>query len=259
MTKIDIDVDSVTTALAKGNFEIEDNPYSALKSISSYVNSVYNALGKIEESWESVASKVGLYVEDFRGILLPELEMPSTDYLDSGELRDNSGNLYGGYYSGSSGGGSSKPEEKIAIISLDSTDAKINVLNSPTDTDNVVSTLSRGDKVKIIEDSENSEWIKVELVNGKVGYIQKSYANVVPSTSRIANVNISVSMGSLDVRNLPSSSDNSLVVNHLMNDEVVEVIGQSEVNGWTKIKFNGIERYVQSQYLDIQEELWEDR
>ena len=125
----------------------------------------------------------------------------------------------------------------------------LNVRSGPSTSNSIIGSLKQNDKVEVI--SESNGWSKIKF-NGKEGYVSSIYLkdsdsgntgggseNPNPSNNKI------VTATSLNVRSGPSTSDS--VIGSLRQNEVVEVI--SESNGWSKIKFNGKEGYVSSDYL----------
>ena len=129
------------------------------------------------------------------------------------------------------------------------TATSLNVRSGPSTSNGVIGSLKQNDKVEVI--SESNGWSKVKF-SGKEGYVSSTYLkdsdggntgggseNPNPSNNKI------VTATSLNVRSGPSTSSSK--IGSLRQNEVVEVI--SESNGWSKIKFNGKEGYVSSDYL----------
>ena len=129
------------------------------------------------------------------------------------------------------------------------TATSLNVRSGPSTSNGVIGSLKQNDKVEVI--SESNGWSKIKF-NGKEGYVSSTYLkdsdggntgggseNPNPSNNKI------VTSTSLNVRSGPSTSSSK--IGSLRQNEVVEVI--SESNGWSKIKFNGKEGYVSSDYL----------
>ncbi|MEK4440936.1 SH3 domain-containing protein [Niallia sp. FSL K6-0077] len=116
----------------------------------------------------------------------------------------------------------------------------LNVRVGPSISTSVVTTLKAGEKVSVL--SETNGWSKVD-VDGKIGYVSSSYLRT-KQESFVKYVSIDPS-STLNVRESASTKAN--VVTKLKNNTKVEVI--SESNGWAKIKVNGINGYVSSQYI----------
>ena len=161
-------------------------------------------------------------------------------YVSSAYLKDSNG--------GNTGGGSENPNPtpgKTKVVTATS----LNVRSGPSTSNSVIGSLKQNDKVEVI--SESNGWSKVKF-SGKEGYVSSTYLkdsdggntgggseNPNPSNNKI------VTATSLNVRSGPSTSSSK--IGSLRQNEVVEVI--SESNGWSKIKFNGKEGYVSSDYL----------
>ncbi|MDV8110457.1 SH3 domain-containing protein [Bacillus sp. BAU-SS-2023] len=159
-------------------------------------------------------------------------------YVSSTYLKDSDG--------GNTGGGSENPNPSNNKIV---TATSLNVRSGPSTSNGVIGSLKQNDKVEVI--SESNGWSKIKF-NGKEGYVSSAYLkdsdggntgggseNPNPSNNKI------VTATSLNVRSGPSTSSSK--IGSLRQNEVVEVI--SESNGWSKIKFNGKEGYVSSDYL----------
>ncbi|QJX61695.1 SH3 domain-containing protein [Niallia circulans] len=116
----------------------------------------------------------------------------------------------------------------------------LNVRVGPSISTSVVTTLKAGEKVSVL--SETNGWSKVD-VDGKIGYVSSSYLRT-KQESFVKYVSIDPS-STLNVRESASTKAN--VVTKLKNNTKVEVI--SESNGWAKIKVNGKNGYVSSQYI----------
>ncbi|MGL5650263.1 MAG: SH3 domain-containing protein [Paraclostridium sp.] len=161
-------------------------------------------------------------------------------YVSSDYLKDSDG--------GNTGGGSENPNPtpgKTKVVTATS----LNVRSGPSTSNGVIGSLKQNDKVEVI--SESNGWSKIKF-NGKEGYVSSTYLkdsdggntgggseNPNPSNNKI------VTATSLNVRSGASTSSSK--IGSLRQNEVVEVI--SESNGWSKIKFNGKEGYVSSDYL----------
>ena len=161
-------------------------------------------------------------------------------YVSSTYLKDSD--------DGDTGGGSENPNPtpgKTKVVTATS----LNVRSGPSTSNSIIGSLKQNDKIEVI--SESNGWSKVKY-SGKEGYVSSTYLKDSdggntgggsetpnPSNSKI------VIATSLNVRSGPSTSSSK--IGSLRQNEVVEVI--SESNGWSKIKFNGKEGYVSSDYL----------
>jgi mannosyl-glycoprotein endo-beta-N-acetylglucosaminidase len=116
----------------------------------------------------------------------------------------------------------------------------LNVRVGPSVNTNIVTTLNNGTKVNVL--SETNGWSKVN-VDGKTGYVSSTYL-ITKQENSIKYVSINPS-SSLNVRE--SASTKAKVLTKLKQNTKVEVV--SESNGWSKIKVNGINGYVASEYI----------
>ena len=117
---------------------------------------------------------------------------------------------------------------------------KLNVRSRASSSASVVTTLSRGSYVTLIERS--GSWWKVEYAKGTYGYCHSDYITPVygvPATIKIQS-------GSLNVRSGPGTSYS--VAGSLAKGETV--IAFSTVSGWSHILYHGTKTgYVSAQYL----------
>ena len=116
----------------------------------------------------------------------------------------------------------------------------LNVRVGPSVNTNIVTTLNNGTKVNVL--SETNGWSKVN-VDGKTGYVSSTYL-ITKQENSIKYVSVNPS-SSLNVRE--SASTKAKVLTKLKQNTKVEVV--SESNGWSKIKVNGINGYVASEYI----------
>ena len=127
------------------------------------------------------------------------------------------------------------------------TATSLNVRSGPSTSYGTVGSLKKNEKVEVI--SESNGWSKINF-KGKEAYVSSAYlknddgGSVTPDPEPDTNLK-SVTATSLNVRSGPSTSHS--VVGSLKQNEVVEVM--SESNGWSKIKFKGLDGYVSSTYL----------
>jgi len=101
--------------------------------------------------------------------------------------------------------------------------------------------LDKGIKVNYISQSGN--WTKVEY-NSKTGYIYSDYLKEEQSTSTTSTMYVTPDSG-LNVRKGPGTSYAKIKT----LSKGTEVTVYSTINGWSKIKANGVEGYVSSEYL----------
>jgi mannosyl-glycoprotein endo-beta-N-acetylglucosaminidase len=135
-------------------------------------------------------------------------------------------------------------------VKLDS--GSLNMRNGASTSSSVIVKLAKGTQVKVL--SESAGWAKIE-VYGKTGFVSSTYlskenpSTVVKPTEAPAPTTIkyvNVSPGSnLNVRKSPSATSGILT----KLQAGTEVTLYSEANGWAKIKVNGVDGYVSSEYL----------
>ncbi len=160
----------------------------------------------------------------------------------------------GGSSSGGSSGSTSTPtktptseqESKTGLVSIKYSNSNLNVRKTPEMSDsNIIGTLDRGTVINVINDDGKSEFVQIKLENGDIAYVAREYISFPSNPSSISRVTTQDPSGNLNVRLSP----NGEIVDFLKNQASVEVIGPSEVPGWTKIRLNGEERYVATEYL----------
>ena len=158
------------------------------------------------------------------------------------------------YLSSSTSGGSSNDNSSNNNTSKSTkevTASSLNVRSGAGTNYGVIGSLKKGAKVEVI--SESNGWSKIKF-NGKDGYVSSSYLKNVSSTpnpmppddgNNTGTVTKEVNNSYLNVRSGPGT--NHSLVGKLYKGDKVGVI--SEANGWSKIKFNGKDAHVSSQYL----------
>ncbi len=127
----------------------------------------------------------------------------------------------------------------------------LNVRSGASTSHGIIGSLKQNEVVEVI--SESNGWSKIKF-KGKEAYVSSAYLKnndevikpevkpeVKPETSKTKIVKAT----SLNVRSGASTSHG--IIGSLKQNEVVEVI--SESNGWSKIKFKGLDGYASSKYL----------
>ncbi|WP_081799501.1 SH3 domain-containing protein, partial [Neobacillus jeddahensis] len=130
----------------------------------------------------------------------------------------------------------------------------LNMRNSASTSASIIVKLAKNTAVKVY--SESNGWAEIE-VYGKTGYVSSEFlsataSGTAPAPSEKPQQSITkyvkVSSGStLNVRK--STSTSSAILTKLANGTTLAVL--SEANGWAKVKVNGIEGYVSSEFLSI--------
>ena len=131
---------------------------------------------------------------------------------------------------------------KAGLVTTSST--ALNIRSSPNTYSSVVGKLGKGTYVTLID--KNGQWWKVEYQNDRYGYCSAAY--ITEKTSSAAKV--SITSGYLNVRSGAGTWYGS--IGKLYNNETVIIL--SEINGWSKILFNGTQiGYASSKYLTKQD------
>ncbi|MDW7615953.1 SH3 domain-containing protein, partial [Peribacillus simplex] len=151
-----------------------------------------------------------------------------------------------------------KPESGSTIATPQKTTTKyvnvstgsLNMRKSGTESASIVAKLSKGTKVTVY--SESKGWAKIKA-NGIDGYVSTDYLSttkpgtapnpIIPEKTTTKYVN--VSSGSLNMRK--SGTESASIVAKLSKGTKVTVYSESK--GWAKIKANGIDGYVSTDYL----------
>ncbi|MFF2853397.1 SH3 domain-containing protein, partial [Peribacillus sp. NPDC058002] len=140
--------------------------------------------------------------------------------------------------------------EKTTTKYVNVSSGTLNMRKSGSESANIVAKLSKGTKVTVY--SESNGWAKVKA-NGKDGHVSAKYLSTTkPGTGSTAvtpekttTKYVNVSSGTLNMRK--SGSDSASIVAKLSKG--TEVTVYSESKGWAKIKANGIEGYVSTDFL----------
>ncbi|MFJ7940351.1 SH3 domain-containing protein [Peribacillus sp. NPDC096622] len=148
------------------------------------------------------------------------------------------------------GSGSTATPEKTTTKYVNVSSGTLNMRKSGSESASVVAKLSKGTKVTVY--SESKGWAKVKA-NGKDGHVSTKYLSTTkPGTGSTAvtpekttTKYVNVSSGTLNMRK--SGSDSAGIVAKLSKG--TEVTVYSESNGWAKIKANGKDGYVSTDYL----------
>jgi len=154
---------------------------------------------------------------------------------------------------------------------------QLTVFSGKGETNKVIGTVSRGEKLQILEKSDT--WYKVRLTNGEIGYINSNFLKAAASpggtgTSRpppgqtgqpgqtglpgqpgqpgpdeekaIGEVYVNIKSGHLNVRE--GKGTNYKIIATLLKGEKVQLLDNSET--WYKIRLpNGVVGYVDSRYI----------
>ncbi|MFE4133719.1 SH3 domain-containing protein, partial [Peribacillus sp. YIM B13482] len=126
----------------------------------------------------------------------------------------------------------------------------LNMRKSGIESASIVAKLTRGTQVTVYADSKG--WAKIKA-NGKDGYVSNKYLSTTKpgtvtkaaATVKTTTKYVNVSTGSLNMRK--SGIESASIVAKLSKGTKVTVYSESK--GWAKIKANGIDGYVSTDYL----------
>ncbi|MGG0848450.1 SH3 domain-containing protein [Peribacillus simplex] len=150
----------------------------------------------------------------------------------------------------------SKPGSGSTVATPEKTTTKyvntglLNMRKSGTASSSIVSRLSKGTKVTVY--SESKGWAKIKA-NGKDGHVSTKYLSTTkPGTETTPSIPdktttkyVNVSSGTLNMRK--SGSESASIVAKLSKGTQVTVYSESK--GWAKIKANGQDGYVSTDFL----------
>lgn len=128
------------------------------------------------------------------------------------------------------------------------TASKLNVRSGPGTNYDSIHTLWQGNVVTVIEGSNG--WYKIQLSNGKTGWVSGSYLQVSSSGTPVKDLSTTgtVTASKLNLRSGPGT--NYSITHTLWQGNSVKIIGES--NGWYKIQLsNGNTGWVSSAYIKI--------
>lgn len=146
-----------------------------------------------------------------------------------------------------------------AVNETVTTTDKVNVRVSDSENADRLGQVEKGTTLTRYEVRENG-WSKVDY-NGQEGYIKSDYlqsASATPAvdttatdateTSAPAAAGSVTAKENVRVRNAPNTDSDNNVIGQLTGGQQVEVI-ENASNGWSKIKYNGQEGYVKTEFL----------
>ncbi|MFF2500930.1 SH3 domain-containing protein [Peribacillus sp. NPDC058075] len=144
-------------------------------------------------------------------------------------------------------GSSAVTPEKTTTKFVNVSSGTLNMRKSGSESASIVAKLSKGTKVTVY--SESKGWAKIKA-NGKDGHVSAEYLSTTkPSTAvtpeKTTTKYVNISSGTLNMRK--SGSESASIVAKLSRG--TEVTVYSESKGWAKIKANGKEGYVSTDFL----------
>ena len=145
----------------------------------------------------------------------------------------------------------------VAAISLTTIDASaaqtatvttsvLNVRSGAGTNYSIISKVYKGDNLDVIGSSNG--WYKIELSNGKTGWVSGDYVSVGNSSTSTEKKKGTVTTDTLNVRS--GAGTNYSVISKVHKGDTVNIIGSS--NGWYKIELsNGKTGWVSSDYVSL--------
>lgn len=126
----------------------------------------------------------------------------------------------------------------------------VNMRSTPNVTAEQLEQLVRGDVMTVLE-FPDAAWAKVQLPNGREGYVSSRYIAMVTSEERLAEQKKKfegqyfVNFGFLNVRKDPDADSEKL--GELPGQSIVRPLSMDDV--WARVQFDGKEGYIAVQYL----------
>lgn len=132
---------------------------------------------------------------------------------------------------------SASVNNKIKIVNVDN----LNFRKGPSTNHKIIQSLPKNTQVEVVPQSDGWTLVRYKDTLGFVSskYLSDKTAQVVEKVKKYVNVSV------LNFRSGPSTK--SSIIGTISKERQVEVISTSD--GWSKIKYNGKEGYVASNYL----------
>lgn len=240
-----VSVDSgITTSFNSDYFEIVINASQFADEIYTldYINNVFLSLQCIFDNCQNLVNSAKLYITNADAadqIQIPNFLNLNFNISESEEFKQVNENSF---------------NDSLGIVSISS--GTLNLRSGAGTNTNIIGSLSKNTKLKIINNDTSSDWVEVETEDGKRGFVFRNYLkieqskNITQSQQTTKQVDfviqkVSLNSGSLNVRSAPNT--NNTPIGSLQNGEEVKVL--EIVNGWAKIEFNNQEAYVSTKYL----------
>lgn len=231
----------------------------------NYINNLFKSLQKICENCQSITNSAKNYF--IRNNEISEVTPPEIidfDFAISTETTIGIADAMQGYQTGS--------------VSIKS--GTLNFRSTPSTSGTILASLTNNTPLRIVSQSENSEWLKVQTEDGQEGYVHSNYVALSSPTSTTTTQTINSNSGDISVKSVslaspksttPEESINSVgtvditsgtlnvretpngnIISSLNKGDSVTILGESESNpNWLKIlTSDGQEAYVYSEYID---------
>lgn len=136
------------------------------------------------------------------------------------------------------------PDVSDKIIIKECKATSLNVRSGPSTADNLIGTITKGNKVEVIEELSNG-WSRIKY-NGSSAYVSSQYLGNVSDNSSNNQNKMKCTANILNIRSGPTTKD--AIIGKLKKGDIVVAV--YEVNtGWMKIEYNGGYAYVSTEYL----------
>ena len=236
----------------------------------NYINNLFKSLQKICENCQSITNSAKNYF--IRNNEISEVTPPEIidfDFAISTETTIGIADAMQGYQTGS--------------VSIKS--GTLNFRSTPSTSGTILASLTNNTPLRIVSQSENSEWLKVQTEDGQEGYVSSKYVTISnPYSETQTSVGeskdyftqsaqplfspkkeesvltsvetettsgvVSITSGTLNVRAAPGVDGK--IISSLNKGDSVTILGESESDpNWLKIlTSDGQEAYVYSEYID---------
>lgn len=236
----------------------------------NYINNLFKSLQKICENCQSITNSAKNYF--IRNNEISEVTPPEIidfDFAISTETTIAVANTMQEYQTGS--------------VSIKS--GTLNFRSTPSTSGTILASLTNNTPLRIVSQSENSEWLKVQTEDGQEGYVSSKYVTISnPYSETQTSVGeskdyftqsaqplfspkkeesvltsvetettsgvVSITSGTLNVRAAPGVDEK--IISSLNKGDSVTILGESESDpNWLKIlTSDGQEAYVYSEYID---------
>ena len=227
----------------------------------NYINNLFKSLQKICENCQSITNSAKNYF--IRNNEISEVTPPEIidfDFAISTETTIGIADAMQGYQTGS--------------VSIKS--GTLNFRSTPSTSGTILASLTNNTPLRIVSQSENSEWLKVQTEDGQEGYVSSKYVTIsnpysetqtsvgeskdyftqsaqpLFSPKKEESINsvgtVDITSGTLNVRATPNGN----IISNLNKGDSVTILGTSDTNSdWLKIlTSDNQEAYVYSKYID---------
>ncbi len=244
-----VNVDSsVVTSFNNNAFEVDikANNFADEVYTLNYIGNIFSNLQNIFTSCQNLINSARKYVEnadEADRIKMPDIAEFNFSFSGTEEFKQAQVDSFNGSMN------------TTGIVSTSS--GTLNLRSGAGTNNDVIASLSKDTKLKIINNDSSSNWIEVETEDGKRGFVAREYIKIqslTPSVSQTTPTSTSVDVGvqkvvlhsgHLNVRSDPST--NNSPIGSLKNGDEVKVLESN--SNWTKIEFNNQEAYVATKYL----------